>query len=48
MMLVLETPEEEAAIQQGKITAIELRDKIIVNGLSPNITVAVNSSPSQN
>lgn len=48
MMLVLENAEEEAAIRQGKITANELKDKITVNGLDPNITVAVNSNTSQN
>jgi len=48
MMLVLETPEEEEAIRQKTINANELRDKIIVNGLNPDIKVAVNSSLSQN
>ena len=48
MMLILQTPEEEAAIRQKKITANELRDKIKVNGLDPDITIAVNSSLSQN
>ena len=44
MMLVLQTPEEEAAVRQGKITAAELGDRIRVNNLNPEITVAVDTS----
>lgn len=44
MMLVLQTPEEEEAVRQGKITAAELGDRIRVNNLNPEITVAVDTS----
>ena len=43
MMLILETPEEEAAIRQRTITASQLGDKIKVNDLNPEITVGVNT-----
>ena len=44
MLLVLQIPEEEAAIRQGKITVTELGDKIRVNNLNPELTVGVDTS----
>lgn len=45
-MLVLETPEEEAAIRQETVTPIELGTLIGRNNLNLKIKVAVQTNPS--
>lgn len=46
MLLVLETPEEEAAILKGTVTALGLDTLIKSNKLSPDIRVAVKTKES--
>lgn len=41
MMLILQTPEEEEAIQKSSVTVFELNDIINSKGLNPNIMIGI-------